>query len=648
MGDTMKMPEVDEVIRDDFLINGRLVGGAGNQHLIHHRDESISSHANTGLSGGLGDDILEASIPDRGQVHMFAGPGDDWMKLDVTKNEDAGGHQGHHAFGGPGSNVFQFKNISENNSPIVGRLDDFNPTSDKILIEDKEIDLFNLPKKIELPNGEHVEVKVVEIAVPGLEYLGKQNFLSIGDDIFYALEGARALQIEPGEERHFVSQETIDVLRDAEATEYQNPHNFVPKDFYEHRMDDLELNYYNLRGSEVFADRDDKGGAYVFSTKRNDEDDADTRGEQTLHGTDGDDVINGNTGNDTIYAGGGDNLISGGIDNNVIYGGDGNDSIWGGDGDDTINGGSGNDFLSGGRGNDFLNGGKGDDTLVGGAGCNTLTGGGGINSENRFHFANNDDGYNIITDFKVWKDDITLEHDIDPLTVEIYENQSGSTVLNYGQYGSVELLGVPLSDFEEAAEARAENEDPIISITPDPQDELLLETRIKNGYYGEDEPPSLYIKGILYGNEPFISHGAGGYNIVDENEIEDRPDPEICDPPPRDEDDDDDHCPRKGKCDEEEDESEDDDEEDDGADRTCFVATAAYKNPSHPDVIFLRAFRDQCLSNYRGGRIFISLYWRFGPILAKIVSRNKYISSLSKRVIGVIVNLIRVTWRRSA
>lgn len=74
----------------------------------------------------------------------------------------------------------------------------------------------------------------------------------------------------------------------------------------------------------------------------------------------------------------------------------------------------------------------------------------------------------------------------------------------------------------------------------------------------------------------------------------------------------------------------------------CFVATAAYQDEHHPDVNYLRAFRDETLSKSRLGRSFIEWYWRTGPRLAKFVEGKPVIRSLAKFSIGVIVKLIKL------
>lgn len=615
--------------RDDSTI-GKIHGTAGNDHLIHHRDPDINSHSSTGLVGFGGNDTLQGSVPDAGQIHMFGGPGDNTLILDVTKDDDAAGHQGHHAYGGPGENAYKFTNIAENKSPIVGRLDDFDPTSDKIFVEGVEIDLSDLPVEVKVSDDESVDVRVVEIEHPEFkdEELGPQQFLAIGDNIFYALEGARDLKNGAtglvGEERHFLLLDALDKLRSAEDAGYTNPKNFVPHGFYKHREEELKL-LFNP-GSEVKAESESGGPVHIYGGKTH-HDDETSPSAQLIYGGMGDDVINGNTGNNTIYGGGGDNLIAGGVDNSLIHGGPGNDSIWGGDGENTLIGGEGDDYLHGGRGNDSLNGGAGSDLLVGGGGDNILIGGGDDSDVNRFHF-NVDDGHDTILDFKVDIDIISIQHEIDPLTVEVLENEEKNTVINYGLEASIELKGIGLDDFKKAADIRTESGDsPLIVITPDPEEIAKQEILIENGFYDDKEPPSLYVDGILYGNDAFVGADAGGYTYVsDPAGGADPAKPNPAPPNPQDDDDD------------------DDDEGDDGSDGSCFVATAAYQDRLHPDVVFLRGFRDQWLHERAWGRCFIAFYWWIGPKLAGPVRRNDRLRRISKGTISAVVRILRRVW----
>ena len=53
----------------------------------------------------------------------------------------------------------------------------------------------------------------------------------------------------------------------------------------------------------------------------------------------------------------------------------------------------------------------------------------------------------------------------------------------------------------------------------------------------------------------------------------------------------------------------------------CFVATACYGNYDHPTVFVLRRFRDRTLMATPGGRRFVHVYYRWGPVLAGIFGR---------------------------
>ena len=74
---------------------------------------------------------------------------------------------------------------------------------------------------------------------------------------------------------------------------------------------------------------------------------------------------------------------------------------------------------------------------------------------------------------------------------------------------------------------------------------------------------------------------------------------------------------------------------------TCFVASVAYDDPNHPDVMFLRGFRDNVLSASEYGRSFIAWYWRNGPKLAKFVGKSVLLKRVAKSSISIIVKALR-------
>lgn len=78
---------------------------------------------------------------------------------------------------------------------------------------------------------------------------------------------------------------------------------------------------------------------------------------------------------------------------------------------------------------------------------------------------------------------------------------------------------------------------------------------------------------------------------------------------------------------------------------TCFVASVAYDDPNHPDVMFLRFFRDESLGRHEIGKTFIKWYWRNGPKLARLVSKSRVLRGVSRAHIAGIVILIKLLWK---
>jgi len=66
----------------------------------------------------------------------------------------------------------------------------------------------------------------------------------------------------------------------------------------------------------------------------------------------------------------------------------------------------------------------------------------------------------------------------------------------------------------------------------------------------------------------------------------------------------------------------------------CFVATCAYGTPDHPDVLFLRLYRDLELSQHRGGRLFIRVYYAVGPWLADMIRPYPRLRKIARAALG--------------
>ncbi len=74
----------------------------------------------------------------------------------------------------------------------------------------------------------------------------------------------------------------------------------------------------------------------------------------------------------------------------------------------------------------------------------------------------------------------------------------------------------------------------------------------------------------------------------------------------------------------------------------CFVATAVMGDYNHPYVLELRQFRDRQLKPRVAGRAFISVYYRYGPILARMISRSPGLARLARHgLIAPAVSILR-------
>ena len=234
--------------------------------------------------------------------------------------------------------------------------------------------------------------------------------------------------------------------------------------------------------------------------------------------------------------------------------------MFGGNAGDTITGSLRPDLLSGGDGDDVLNGRAGADVILGGAGRDTLIGAAG--NDTIWTGADADevryslgDGHDIIMDFTAGEDLLTI----------------GGFTADSGIANGNDLL---------AAYGRIDDDG--------------------NAFLDFGEDGSISLAGIA------DMEGLGSSIRIDI--------PKPTDPAPQDPEED----PEDGGDDEDDDADEDDGTDGGGAGGSCFVATAAYADPRHPDVTWLRQFRDEVLLPHPVGRQLIRIYWVIGPRLARI------------------------------
>ena len=69
----------------------------------------------------------------------------------------------------------------------------------------------------------------------------------------------------------------------------------------------------------------------------------------------------------------------------------------------------------------------------------------------------------------------------------------------------------------------------------------------------------------------------------------------------------------------------------------CFIATAIYGNPEHPDVRALRSFRDTRLNRAFLGQKLITYYWVVGPMAARWVVRFPSLRAFTRELLHILV-----------
>jgi hypothetical protein len=73
----------------------------------------------------------------------------------------------------------------------------------------------------------------------------------------------------------------------------------------------------------------------------------------------------------------------------------------------------------------------------------------------------------------------------------------------------------------------------------------------------------------------------------------------------------------------------------------CYIATMAYGDYDHPQVMILRKFRDETLSNIFFGRSFINFYYTTSPHLVKLLKNQKYINKIIRNLLDKFVNKVK-------
>jgi predicted amino acid dehydrogenase len=73
----------------------------------------------------------------------------------------------------------------------------------------------------------------------------------------------------------------------------------------------------------------------------------------------------------------------------------------------------------------------------------------------------------------------------------------------------------------------------------------------------------------------------------------------------------------------------------------CYIATMAYGDYDHPQVMVLRKFRDDFLSKTVIGRSFIKFYYRYSPSLVEKLKNKQSINLIIRKGLDQFIKAIK-------
>lgn len=73
----------------------------------------------------------------------------------------------------------------------------------------------------------------------------------------------------------------------------------------------------------------------------------------------------------------------------------------------------------------------------------------------------------------------------------------------------------------------------------------------------------------------------------------------------------------------------------------CYIATMAYGNYDHPQVMELRKFRDDFLSKTVVGRSFIKFYYAYSPKLVRKLKHKKQINAIIRTFLDMSIKILK-------
>lgn len=73
----------------------------------------------------------------------------------------------------------------------------------------------------------------------------------------------------------------------------------------------------------------------------------------------------------------------------------------------------------------------------------------------------------------------------------------------------------------------------------------------------------------------------------------------------------------------------------------CYIATMAYGDYEHPQVLILRQFRDDILDKTIIGKCFIKTYYKYSPLLVEKLKNKKIVNTVIRKTLNQFIKLIK-------
>ena len=79
---------------------------------------------------------------------------------------------------------------------------------------------------------------------------------------------------------------------------------------------------------------------------------------------------------------------------------------------------------------------------------------------------------------------------------------------------------------------------------------------------------------------------------------------------------------------------------------SCYIATMAYQDIDHPQVEYLRTFRDERLLNHRMGTVFVKYYYKYSPRLVERLKNYQKVNKGIRKGLDILITILKNSFSR--